>query len=606
MTMTEKNYSNLSRQLKDEFHRETNYDNYIVAIYVSLAVGIFHIPLVLLDLQRFFFDKELFYKDGFFEISIIHFVFIFEIFAVSLLGKLKRKKVFENKDNVFSPIYWRIFLLSTMVYAFFTSPACHLMHGNSTTFFIVIIAAATALKVRPAEYVFHSVFLAVTTLIYLKFVVADPNAYTGYVLDFFTVTFMSIFINRVVFKRAVSEFIYKKDFEKEQAENIISREANKAKTVFLANMSHEIRTPLNGIKGMLTLLGDTKLEEEQKEFVHYADQSSDVLLGIINDILELSVIESNAIPIEPEPLIFRKAIKSTLKNLGNYTESENLKFNVKIEEDVPYKVVLDSVRLIQVINNLVVNAIKFTMKGSVSILIKVSEGAGKKKFLRFEVKDTGVGIPEDKLGMIFENFTQLDSSFRKKHRGAGLGLSISKKIVELMGGNISAYPNSEEPGTTFFFEIPLITSDLDDDEIETSSELRLKTECLKKKKILLAEDNNVNRELVVKFLQSEKCYIKSVHNGQEALEMYKSESFDVIVLDVQMPVMDGVEFTQKVRELERESGVHTPILALTAYAMKSEKELFLREGMDDYLSKPVKREDLIKKLCKIVSSGEDQ
>lgn len=605
--MKDYDYSKLNPQFKEEFRTETDFDNYIVALYVSLAVAIFHIPLILLDIERFLFHKELFSKEGFFEISIIHAVFIVLFFAIAFVGKLNRKKVTENKKNKFLSVYWRIFLVSTMIYAFFTSPACHLMHGNSTTFFIVVIAAATALKIKPSEYLFHSIFLAVTTLLYLYTVVEEPNAFTGYVLDFFTVTFMSVFINRVVFRRAVSQFIYKKDFEKEQAEKIVSQEANKAKNMFLANMSHEIRTPLNGIKGMLTLLDGTQVNEEQKEYIDYASQSSDVLLGIINDILELSVIEANSIPIEPESFRFRKMMRSVIGNLKTQAESEGLGLNLNIDEAVPNKIYADSVRLVQVINNLVVNAIKFTTEGKIDVNAKISfPEKSDRQYLRIEVIDTGMGIPEDKIEYLFENFTQLDSGFRKKHRGAGLGLSIAKKIVELMGGNISAYPNSPDKGTTFYFQIPL--ESLNDDDVEeiSSEDIVIGSDCLKKKKFLLVEDNNVNRELVIRFLRNENCYVKSARNGLEALELYKAERFDAIILDIQMPVMDGVEATKRIREMEKERDEHTPILALTAYAMKSERELFIREGMDDYLSKPVKREDLLKKLCKLVDNGEKQ
>jgi CheY-like chemotaxis protein len=225
--------------------------------------------------------------------------------------------------------------------------------------------------------------------------------------------------------------------------------------------------------------------------------------------------------------------------------------------------------------------------------------------LRVDVVDTGVGIPEDKVDLLFENFTQLDSGFRKKHRGAGLGLSIAKKIVELMGGKIAAYPNSPDKGSTFYFEVPLESAEKENDmEISTEDIVLEGNDCLKKKKILLVEDNNVNRELVVKFLRNEKCYVKSARNGLEALEMYKSDRFDAILMDIQMPVMDGVEVTKRIRDIENNKEYHTPIIALTAYAMKSEKELFIREGMDDYLPKPVKKEDLLRKLCKYVENGD--
>jgi signal transduction histidine kinase/ActR/RegA family two-component response regulator len=594
--MSKNEFASMNRERKQTFIAENDIANFEFSKAVSLAVGIFHIPLVLLDIHRYFFDKELFFKPGFFHIFLIHAVYIFILFGIYFAGFLHTKKHPDDPCPVFTKIYWRFFLYVAMSYALLTTPTCHLMHGNTTTFFITILGVASAVRIKPFEFIISFITLAAAAIFSVSFV-ADGMPFTGYVLDISIATLISIFINVVVFKRAVISFNYRMNFEEEHAEKTIANEASKAKTAFLANMSHEIRTPLNGIMGMHTLLNETSLDEEQKQYLEYAKKSSEILLGVINDVLDLSVIDSGNITINQKPYDFRKMIDTVVQNCRSFSNRDDISIKVDIDPQIPSVISGDKLRMSQIMNNLISNAVKFTEVGEITVSCRnVGES------LLISVKDSGIGIPEDKMEKIFEKFTQLDSSFKKKYKGTGLGLSITKRLVEMLGGEIHVKSNFPDKGTTFFFKIPLLISS--SSEVHDSSDINLSESSLSGKKILLAEDNPVNKELVNRYLEKEGCIIKNVSNGAEAVEIYKNERFDLLLIDIQMPVMDGMEATEKIREFESEKGIKTPIIALTAYAMKTDREKFIASGMDGYISKPFSREHLIKEISsKIQNNG---
>jgi len=465
---------------------------------------------------------------------------------------------------------------------------------------------SAAMKIDRKEFFAYLTVLGIITLYMISFIEPDKAVFTGYILDFFTVSVIAVFISNLVNKKSLESFNYRKNFEREYAEKIISEEANHAKNIFLANMSHEVRTPISGLKGMLSLLKNTELNDEQRKHLEHAMNSVNVIIEIVDDLLDLSIVESGNIIIEEEPFNFKKNLHTMLQNFINPIKNSNIAIKVAVDPQIPDLIVGDSLRIFQVAGNLISNAVKFTEEGSIDIKAKIiTKGLRNKKMLCFEVKDTGIGIPSDDIEKLFESFYQDDSSFRKKFQGAGLGLSIAKKLIEKMGGSIFARKNSDR-GSVFWFEIPLkipcedVVS-IDEKQIETIEDFSIEG-----LKILVIEDNIVNRELITRFITNEKGIVKTAGNGLEGVEMYKSDYFDAVIMDIQMPVMDGIEAVKLIRKYDKERNRHTPIIALTAYAMKGDRKRFLKEGMDSYLSKPVKKETLVKEIFNAAKNSTGQ
>ncbi|SHM80795.1 hypothetical protein SAMN05216524_103483 [Mucilaginibacter sp. OK098] len=378
--------------------------------------------------------------------------------------------------------------------------------------------------------------------------------------------------------------------EKEKAET-----SEKTKQLFLAKMSHEIRTPMNAILGFAKLLEESIEGKEQQEFIRIIIRSGDDLLVILNDILDFSRMEAGKLVFESIPISLKEIIKTNILMIETKRKQKNIEINYLIDEKIPDVIMGDLVRMNQILLNLISNAVKFTEKGQVSISVVCIEQNEEKIVLDFGVKDTGIGIPGEKLGRIFESFEQATNDTARKFGGAGLGLSIVKQLVELQHGEI--FVNSKPGfGSDFHFRMSFlkICSQVKKDVAEKlATGVQLGTGI----HILVVEDNLINQMLVIKVLKQRDFETDVAENGRIALDKYEKNDFDIILMDVQMPEMDGYEATQKIRELKTFKK-SIPIIAMTAHTIKGEYERCLEMGMDDYISKPFDKKDLFEKIFK--------
>lgn len=376
-----------------------------------------------------------------------------------------------------------------------------------------------------------------------------------------------------------------------QVQKEAAEAASRAKSDFLANMSHEIRTPMNAILGFLQVLSETELTEEQQGYIHTITRSGEGLLSIINDILDLSKIEAGKFDLEITQFSLPEIVQEIVSIMHVRTSEKGLKLIPCIEKDVPEYLLGDSTRLRQVLLNLVGNAIKFTNKGgSITVSVKnTSEG------LLFSITDTGIGIPHERQKAIFESFSQADSSTTRQFGGTGLGLTISARIVQMMGGQLQVESEAGK-GSTFFFLIKLGKGVASKENLKAKV-AEIKPEDVPAINILLVEDTNDNRVLILTFLKKAPCTVEMAENGQIAVDKFKAGKFDLVLMDMQMPVMDGYIATRTIRAWEKEQDVKpTRIVALTAHALKRDSEKSLRAGCNSHLTKPIKKQGLFKAI----------
>jgi signal transduction histidine kinase/CheY-like chemotaxis protein len=425
----------------------------------------------------------------------------------------------------------------------------------------------------------HLYFVALSCITAFLVILGLNNAWHSHFYDAIVylvfLTILPFYLN-IILKRVITE--------REEKESAL-----KVRNEFLATMSHEIRTPMSGIIGMTTLLERTKLTEQQQEYISSLRDTSSVLHSLINDILDLSKLEAKKTQLDLHPLNINEIIENTIQIFLPRAKAKNIKLDYQLN-NIPENLIADANRLRQILLNLISNAIKFTQKGGVLIKVNGNKKENNIWDIKFEIKDTGSGIEHKHLPRVFDAFYQCNEILNLPHQGTGLGTTISKELVELMGGEIGL-SSTYGKGSTFWFQLPLQAIDNNSESIDTLLPNNTSTQTAKSLNILVAEDDVINAKVITTFIKDEGHTVALVNNGKKALKQLSAEKYDMVFMDMRMPGIDGPEATKQWRELETE-GSYTPIIALTANASPADRRLCHASGMDDFLIKPVSPEQL--------------
>ncbi len=403
---------------------------------------------------------------------------------------------------------------------------------------------------------------------------------------------VEVALNRFVFNGKKVYFAFVRDIGNRKKNEDLERRIELAKhsvalkQQFLANMSHEIRTPLTSIMGMVSLLNKTSLNDDQKQYLENLKISSDNLLNIINDILDLSKIEAGKMELKSEPVDLEKFASEFREFFAMVISQKELDFQIEVDPFLPGKILVDGLRLRQIVNNLLSNAFKFTHEGFVKLKFNLDKQAGTNLLVRVEVHDSGIGIDKINQKKIFEKFTQLDTSNIRPFEGSGLGLAICRELAHLMGGEIGVESHSGK-GSIFYFTF---TADADPAE-KTGASKKPETHFQQiGLNVLLVDDKRLNQKVIRLMLENAGCKVVCANNGLEALNAYKPGKFDLIIMDIQMPVMDGIAATKELRKRHKDL---PPVIGLSANVLKGDEGFYLKEGLDDYIPKPFNSEKLI-------------
>lgn len=402
---------------------------------------------------------------------------------------------------------------------------------------------------------------------------------------------LSLYKNNVIRKKT-NLLLEEKNHELELAKNKAEK-ASKARSEFLSIVSHELRTPLNAINGITYLLLEEKPKKSQLNYLLSLKFSGDYLTTFINDILEINKIDSNKLEIEYNSFNLKELLENIQNSLKELAFNNNNNFNIEIDNSIPDYLIGDPIKLSQILLNLINNALKFTKDGTVTVLTKLNSLEDNNASIKFEVLDTGIGIPEDKLETVFENFSQGSVEINRKYGGTGLGLTIVKKLVKLLGGHIKL-KSEEGKGSAFTFELPF---DVDTAPLQIIAKpLPYNESVLKNKKVLLVEDNKINQMISKKMLEKKEMICEVIDNGEEAIEIAKKHTFDLILMDVHLPGINGTIATEEIRKFD----TSTPIIALTAISLNENRETLLSFGMNDVITKPFIPEEFYTIITKYV------
>ncbi|RYY34538.1 MAG: PAS domain-containing sensor histidine kinase [Sphingobacteriaceae bacterium] len=391
--------------------------------------------------------------------------------------------------------------------------------------------------------------------------------------------------------------------EKElRAAKVTTESAGRAKEIFLANMSHEIRTPMNGILGLNMLMSKTELNDQQKGYTRLITESVKNLLTIVNDILDIEKISSGKLELESKPFNISNKIARTLQLFQYKSKEKELTLTLNNRLPDEFIVIGDQYRFAQILSNLINNSIKFTKSGNINVSASLLYNSNDKVLLEFSVKDTGIGISADRLPVIFDSFVQGSSHYTRKYGGTGLGLSICKSLVEMQGGHIKVHSKVNQ-GTEFTFSLTY-KKGLSYMQKQGDDESFIDPELLRDKKILVAEDVELNQFLVRNLLESWGCIVEIVGNGAEAVEMVKENKYDIVLMDIQMPEMDGITATRNIRQLHHRQHNDVPIIAFTANALKGDSQYYIDAGMNDCVIKPYTEEELFQTITGVLRRAE--